>query len=214
MTKKDLLILLIFFTSIPTYGRPIKRDDQKKEIIRNNMPNHIGVKTNLLYSALTLTPNIALEIGVGKRTSIEIAGSYNPWNLKGKAGDNKKKVHYLIKPAFRYWLAERFNGHFVGAHLLFAQYNIGGYSLPMLFGKQSKMFRHQGSAYGMGLAYGYLLKINKRWAAEFNIGAGYLQMRYDKYDCESCGKLYENGKTKNYFGPTEAGIKMVFLINK
>ena len=31
----------------------------------------IGVKTNLLYGGLTLTPNISVEIGVGEQSTLE-----------------------------------------------------------------------------------------------------------------------------------------------
>ncbi len=38
--------------------------------------------------------------------------------------------HWLVHPEFRYWLCERFNGHFFGVHLLGGEYNISKVKLP------------------------------------------------------------------------------------
>lgn len=44
----------------------------------------IAAKTNLLYWA-TSTPNLGFEFGLGKHTTLELAGGYNPWTFdKGK----------------------------------------------------------------------------------------------------------------------------------
>ncbi|MEG2675347.1 MAG: DUF3575 domain-containing protein [Muribaculaceae bacterium] len=171
----------------------------------------IGVKTNLLYGAGAQTPNLGLEIGLGKRTMLDISGGYNWFNLDGMKDNNKKMVHFMIQPEFRYFLCERFNGHFFGVHALYSQYNIGGHNLPMLFGKGSQNFRHEGNAYGAGISYGYQLVLGKHWNAEFNIGVGYMRMKYDKYECATCGKKLST-ETKNYFGPTKAGISLIYII--
>lgn len=172
----------------------------------------VAVKTNLLYGVYTYTPNLGLEIGLGKRTTLDISGGYNPWNLKGSADNNKKAVHWLVEPEFRYWLCERFNGHFFGIHALGSQFNIAQHNLPMLLGKGSDKYRYEGWAVGAGVSYGYQLLLGKRWSVEFTLGVGYAQLNYDKYDCPKCGEKIESGKTKNYFGPTKAGISLIFII--
>lgn len=50
----------------------------------------IAIKTNLLYGGYTYTPNLSLEIGLGKRSTLDLGGGYNPWNLDGTAENNKK----------------------------------------------------------------------------------------------------------------------------
>ena len=55
----------------------------------------IAIKTNLLYGGYTYTPNLSLEIGLGKRSTLDLGGGYNPWNLDGTAENNKKLVHWL-----------------------------------------------------------------------------------------------------------------------
>ena len=171
-------------------------------------PPAVAVKTNLLYGAAALAPNLAVEIGLGRRTSLDLFGSYNPWNLDGSEKDNKKLVHWVVKPEFRYWLCERFNGHFFGLHGFYGEYNISQHKLPMLFDKE---YRYEGNVYGGGITYGYHLILAKRWSVEFHVGVGVAQFKYEKYDCTLCSDVIEN-KTKTYFGPTRAGISLVFMI--
>ena len=73
---------------------------------------HVALKNNLLYDATT-TPNLALEIGLGKKTTLDLYGGYNPFTF----GGNKRFKHWLVQPEFRYWTCERFNGTFWGLHL-------------------------------------------------------------------------------------------------
>ena len=171
-------------------------------------PPVFAVKTNLLYAA-TLTPNLAGEIGLGKKTTLELAGGINKWNQDGSYEDNKKFVHWLIKPEFRYWLCERFNGHFFGLHAFYAQYNIGEYDIPLLFEKE---YRYEGDVYGGGISYGYHWMWSKRWGMEFNLGVGAAFLNYTRSACGKCSPPDGEFK-KNYFGPTNAGIKLVYLIH-
>ena len=71
-----------------------------------------GVKTNALHWATAGTLNAGLEAGLGKRTSLELTGDYNPWTLD--RDENRKLKFWSVMPEFRYWLCERFNGHFFG----------------------------------------------------------------------------------------------------
>jgi hypothetical protein len=168
----------------------------------------LAIKTNLLYGAGTLTPNLGVEVGTGLQTSLQLTGSYHPWRLKGSLESNKKLVHAFVKPEFRYWLCERFNGHFFAADLIFARYNTGTYDIPLLFEKE---YRYDGVAYGGGVTWGYNLMLGKRWGLEFAVGGGVLWFDYDRYDCALCSRESKPGD-KIYFGPTNAAINLVFLI--
>ena len=175
----------------------------------NNTPPMLGIKTNLLYGIGTLSPNLYGEVGLGKKTSLEFGGGINKWNQDGSFEDNKKLVHWFLKPEFRYWLCERFNGHFFGLHAFYGQYNIGGYDIPIV--DFEKEFRYEGDAIGGGISYGYHWIWSKRWGMEFNIGVGVAYLDYIKSDCDKCSPPLGE-YTKTYFGPTSAGIKLVYLI--
>ena len=168
----------------------------------------LAVKTNLLYGAAALTPNLGMEFGVSERATLNFSGSYNPWNLDGSVDNNKKLVHWTGSAEYRWWLCQTFNGHFFGAHALGGQYNVAGKDVPLMFEKE---YRYEGWAAGAGLSWGYHWMLASRWSLEFNLGLGYLYMDYDKYPCDKCG-IIEGNHTKHYFGPTRAGINLVFMI--
>lgn len=171
----------------------------------------IAIKTNLLYGAYTYTPNLSIEIGLGEKSTLDVGGGYNPWNLNGTDQNNKKLVHWLGELEYRYWLCQRFSGHFFGIHALGTQFNIAKQELPLLFEKGSKDYRYEGYGYGAGISYGYNFYLGIRWSLEANIGVGYARLHYDKYKCEKCGEKIGT-KNKNYFGPTKAGISLIYYI--
>ena len=171
----------------------------------------LAVKTNLLFGAVTYTPNVAVEYGLGKHTTINLSGAYNPWNLNNDKNNGEKLAHWIIQPEFRYWISEQFNGHFFGVHGTFSDYNIRGKKLPMFFGTDSEKYRYEGSAYGAGLTYGYALSLTPRFSVEFEIGAGYMHLNYDQYYAFKCGKFIKSSNN-NYWGLTKAGITLAWNI--
>lgn len=171
-----------------------------------NPPSAFALKTNLLYAA-TLTPNLALEVGLGKKTSLEIGGGYNFY----ESDNGKRWKHWLVQPEFRYWLCERFNGTFLGVHALGGEYNFAKIDLPFSVFKGLKDNRYEGHFYGGGLVVGYQWILSKRWNLEVSVGGGYVRVHYDKYDCATCGSSVEND-VKNYWGPTKAAVSLLLFL--
>ncbi|MDR1937826.1 MAG: DUF3575 domain-containing protein [Tannerellaceae bacterium] len=161
----------------------------------------IGVKSNLLYD-VTTTINIGLEVSMAPKWTIDLPVNYNPWEFSG----NKKLKHWLIQPEVRYWTCEKFNGHFVGFHAHIAEYNIGGIKW---IGLQDH--RYQGNLYGAGLSYGYQWILNTHWSLEATVGLGYAFLSHAQYPCEKCTDKIGDF-TKNYFGPTKAGVSLIYII--
>ncbi|MDR2919850.1 MAG: DUF3575 domain-containing protein [Tannerella sp.] len=165
-----------------------------------------AVKTNLLYGGVALAPNLAVEFGTSTKTSLVLFGAYNPWD--GDSETNKKMKHFIVKAEMRYWLCERFNGHFFGVHPFYTEYNVGGHKIPMLFKKE---YRYEGFAAGAGLSYGYHWILNHRWSLEATLGAGYAYFEYAKFPCEKCAEKMGNF-SKHYFGPTQLGVSLIYII--
>lgn len=171
----------------------------------------VAVKTNLLYGAYTLTPNLGLEISIGKQGTLDFGGGYNPWNREGSYSNNKKRTHWLAQTEYRHWFCRTFMGHFIGVHVLGTQYNISEHNLPLLFGKGSKNYRYEGYGVGGGVSYGYQFFLNARWNVEASLGVGYGRLHYDRYQCSKCGSLLGKEK-RNYWGPTKASISVSYII--
>lgn len=171
---------------------------------------NVGIKTNLLYDAL-LNANIGAEVGVAPKWSVDLSADVNFWNLS----HDRKWKHWFVQPEARYWFCEAFNGHFVGAHLLGGQYNMGNFdfpfSLPGLNRHELRDNRRQGWAVGAGVAYGYSWLLGRHWNIEAEIGVGYLFTKYDVYECAGCGRKTQEGVKKNYLGPTKAAVNLIYV---
>ena len=164
----------------------------------------VAIKTNLLEDAALLAPNLGLEFGLSRHFSIDVRGGINQWS-DIVSTTTKSMNHWVLSGELRGWLCEKFNGTFFGVYAHYADYNVGDWKVPLVFDKE---FRFDGTAYGGGVSWGYHWMWAKRWGLEFNLGVGYSLLTYDKYD--KTGKL---GRfQKSYFGPSRAGITLVFLL--
>lgn len=169
-----------------------------------------SLKTNLLSDA-TANIGLGIEKGLAPKWTMDIAGSFNAWNIT----ETKKWKHWMVQPGVRYWLCDRYAGHFFGAHLIGGQYNIGGvdFGLNFLgtdFGKLRDR-RYQGWMAGVGVSYGYAFVLNKHWNIEPEIGFGYVYSRYDEFRCTGCGKKTRSDVPHNYVGFTKAAINVCYL---
>ena len=167
----------------------------------------VGIKTNLVHWATT-PPNIGAEFAFNRKYTMDITGGGNPFEYK----DNKKLQHWIIQPELRYWTCESFNGHFFGLHALAGAYNVGGVDIPLGRLKDLKDYRYEGWGAGGGISYGYQWMLSPKWNLEFNLGAGYVHLNYDKFPCVKCGELLEEDATTNYFGVTKAAVSLIFMI--
>jgi len=53
--------------------------------------------------------------------------------------------------------------------------------------------------------------MNKHWNMEFNVGAGYARIHYNKYPCTDCGRKLEEGNY-NYWGVTKVGLSFIYFL--
>ncbi|MDH6303636.1 hypothetical protein M2459_000430 [Parabacteroides sp. PF5-5] len=169
-------------------------------------PPAFALTTNVLYGLGGLTPNLGLEFGLSQNVSMETSLAYNPWILK--ESENKKLKHWIAKTELKYWLCERFYGHYFGIHPFGGEFNISGYTIPLLFEKE---YRYEGYALGAGISYGYHWILNHRWSLAASLGVGYAYLNYSQFDCPKCSPLLEKA-SKHYLGPTEAGISLIYII--
>lgn len=171
---------------------------------------NVVVKTNLLYD-ITAAANLGIEFKVAPKWTVDISGNLNAWTFS----DNKKWKHWVLQPEARYWLCERFNGHFVGAHLVGGIYNMGNWNTDFTFlgtdFGQLKEHRYEGWLVGAGIAYGYHWMLGRHWSVEAEIGIGYVYTQADKYECPRCGEQLENNKPHHYVGPTKAAVNLIYV---
>ncbi len=186
--------------------------------------DRFALKLNLLYGAGLMAPNIGFDIALGRHTTIGVAGGYsmwgNMWDFSDQGPDydpantyRRRLDHIAAGVEFRYWLGERFKGHFVGANAIWAQFTVGEAKLLPLF---EKMNENEGFLYAGGFTYGYLWSFARRWGVEFTVGAGIAIVEHDQKAIGFADGTFTLGEPERYrktfVGPTSAGITIVYKL--
>lgn len=211
--KLTLLILACLYFTNPLLADTSQNDvliaDNSNSISKKPTKTLVSLKTNLLYDAI-LSPNLGVEIGLSRKLTLDLSGNCNLWSVEGHTWK-----HWQVQPELRYWICQRFAGHFVGLETHVGQYNVGNIDFGLNFlgtdFRKLKDARYQGWQGGLGLTYGYAWMIARHWNAEAELGLGYSYTKYDAYPCASCGTIFEAGKSHNYFGVTKAQIAIAYI---
>lgn len=167
-----------------------------------------ALKTNLVSDAL-LSPNLAVEVGLAPKWTLNVAGQFNLWSV-----DGHKWRHWLAQPEARYWFCRRFQGHFLGLHAIGGEFNAGNVDFPVKFlgsdFHKLKDRRYEGWGIGAGIGYGYDWILSRHWNLEAEIGIGWIHARFDEYPCAVCGTKLGSGH-HNYFGPTKVAVNLEYV---
>lgn len=154
-------------------------------------------KVNVPYAAAVIQ-NLAFEWQTGKKMTVDIPVMWSFSDLTDRHGVRT----IALQPEARWWPGANLgSGHFLGAHLNLAWFNVRWNDI-----------RYQASSMpllGAGISYGYHLNFTRNWAMEFNIGAGYAYMEYDRfYNIDNGAKI--NRESRHYFGLTRVGLSLVY----
>lgn len=170
-----------------------------------------ALKTNLLgyaTAAFNIGPTLNLggEVAVGKKSTVQLFGSLDPW----KSDDAKHLRFWNVMPEYRHWFCQRFNGHFVGIHATGGEYDSKDIDYPCnILPDQSNCNSHyEGWYIGGGLTYGYQWILSRHWNFEASIGVGYMYSRYKEYG--RCDGIQETHH-RNYVGPTKAALSLMYV---
>lgn len=183
-------------------------------VVKERKPFYIALKNNLIYD-VGLLPNLGIEIPFGRNYnwSAAIEGNWSWWNT-GADSYNYHRIQIAELEVRRWFNREQgqkpLTGWFVGA------YGYGGtYDIRLFTNKDSDKGYLSNWSYSGGLTIGYAKSIARRFNLEFGLGLGYIGGKYYKYDVGSCpGCTFPERSThqRNYWGPTQANISLVWLI--
>ena len=165
-----------------------------------------AVKTNLLADLVTAV-NLGVEVPLGEDFSVNAHFTF-PWWTAGPYG-NKYALQLLdAEGELRWWFAkgeERFEGHYV------ALQGSGG-KFDLQWGRDIGCY--QCYNWGVGLSYGYAMKLGKHLNMEFALTLGYLAIDYQHYvpSPDWSVLLRDNAKAGvlHYFGPTGLKVSLVY----
>jgi len=167
----------------------------------------VALKTNLLYDA-TLTPNAGVEVGLGRKHSLQLFYGLHPWKFGSR--DQNYLKHWVLNPEYRYWFCQRMNGHFLGVHAFGGEYDASQVHLPFGYWKELRDHRYEGWYIGGGISYGYQWVLSRHWNLEAALGFGVAYIDYQKFACGECGRRLQDG-SKTYIGPTKLALSLMYV---
>ena len=157
---------------------------------------HLSLRANLLRWA-TLTPDLGLEWRICPSWGIAVNGSWTSWTWSDK---DRRYALWEVAPEIRYYMGEK-KAWYLGAMFKAGQFN---YKLSET-GKQ-------GDLMGGGITTGHQLRLNKALALDFNLGLGYLNADYEKYEVIDGVRVRRGNETKDWWGPINAGVTLVWKL--
>ena len=157
---------------------------------------HLSLRANLLRWA-TLTPDLGVEWRICPSWGIAVNGSWTSWTWSDK---DRRYALWEVAPEVRYYMGEK-KAWYLGAMFKAGQFN---YKLSET-GKQ-------GDLMGGGITTGYQLRLNKALTLDFNLGLGYLNADSEKYKVINGVRVRCGNKTKNWWGPINAGVTLVWKL--
>ena len=157
---------------------------------------HLSLRANLLRWA-TLTPDLGLEWRICPSWGIAVNGSWTSWSWSDK---DRRYALWEVAPEVRYYMGEK-KAWYLGAMFKAGQFNYK-------FSETGK----QGDLMGGGITAGYRLRLNKALDLDFNLGLGYLNADYEKYEVIDGVRVRRGNGTKDWWGPINAGVTLVWKI--
>ena len=157
---------------------------------------HLSLRANLLRWA-TLTPDLGLEWRICPSWGIAVNGSWTSWSWSDK---DRRYALWEVAPEVRYYMGEK-KAWYLGAMFKTGQFN---YKLSET-GKQ-------GDLMGGGITAGYQLRLNKALDLDFNLGLGYLNVDFEKYEVIDGVRVRRGNETKDWWGPINAGVTLVWKL--
>ena len=157
---------------------------------------HLSLRANLLRWA-TLTPDLGVEWRICPSWGIAVNGSWTSWTWSDK---DRRYALWEVAPEIRYYMGEK-KAWYLGAMFKAGQFN---YKLSET-GKQ-------GDLMGGGITAGYQLRLNKALALDFNLGLGYLNADFEKYEVIDGVRVRRVNETKDWCGPINAGVTLVWKL--
>ena len=157
---------------------------------------HLSLRANLLRWA-TLTPDLGLEWRICPSWGIAVNGSWTSWSWSDK---DRRYALWEVAPEVRYYMGEK-KAWYLGAMFKAGQFN---YKISET-GKQ-------GDLMGGGITTGYQLRLNKALDLDFNLGLGYLNVDFEKYEVIDDVRVRRGNETKDWYGPINASVTLVWKL--
>ena len=156
----------------------------------------LSLRANLLRWA-TLMPDLGLEWRISPSWGILVNGSWTSWSWNDK---DRRYALWEVMPEVRWYMGKEKRGY------LGAMYKAGQFNYK--FSATGK----QGDLMGGGITGGYQLRLNDALSLDFSVAVGCLHADYEKYTIIDGVRVRRGTETKNWWGPVNAGVTLVWKI--
>ena len=176
---------------------PVLEETREEEpVASKTCTSSLALHANLLRWA-TLTPDLGLEWRINSTWALAVNGSWTSWTWNDNA---RRYALWEVAPEVRWYLGEKKRGY-LGATFKAGQFNY----------KLSDTGR-QGDLLGGGITGGYAVPLGKALSLDFNIGLGYLNADFEKYEVIDGVCVRQGSETKDWWGPVNAGVSLVWKL--
>ena len=169
---------------------------KKGSQVQQSGKKYVAMKTNIAHYAGAVA-NLGVEVQLHPHFTLDMPVNLSFWDMEREHGIRT----VLFQPEARWWPKGAGQGHFIGVHAHVAGFNV-----------QWNDWRYQSAGrplLGAGISYGYSLRISDHWNFEFNLGAGYANMPYDRfYNIDNGAR--NGGGVYEYWGITRLGLSLVY----
>mgnify|MGYP003298897105 CR=1 FL=1 len=146
---------------------------------------------------LVMTPNFGVDLVVGEKYTIgaEVAFNNNPWGIQMQMTS--------VTPEFRFWYNGRpFTRQYVGVVANFTSYDLVWNNI------------YAGDALGIGLSFGHVRTLTKRWNIDFTASGGFMGYKQKYYYQNDYFADYgERTNAKGYLLlPIRLGVSVVYVL--
>lgn len=204
MFRSGIYIIGLILIFLPSLSRAeeleVKSEWESFPTVAPKPPIHqdLRLRTNLL-PWIAAVPNLGVEYVVGEKWSIVADAWFCPW----KISDKYSVKTIAILPEGRWWLRSNNKGSFFNLHFDVVWFNV-----------RAGNYRYQDVTrplFGGGIGYGYRLEISDRWGFEFEIGAGVVNTKYDRYYNVPNGALKDT-RVSTYWGIDRLSLAFVYYL--
>lgn len=207
--KKITIFIGLLLSTVMLYGQSIQNSKANEETKLSswNYPYTFALRTSFIFDAL-LIPTIGAEWRINSEFGIKWDGGLSNWG--STTGKRLQRIQFM-RPEARWYLGEKKN-LYVGVSSNIGKYNIYKGVVGSIISSDTG---YDGNFWNVGACAGYLLDISQNFSIDFNMGLGYNKFKHDTFNMVNDTRIYKDlGKTKEFFGPTQICVSLVWKVVK
>lgn len=188
--------------------------------------SRLALSSNLFDWGYFLTPNISVQMAVGRHWTIIAEGKYNNWSFNDESIDNRmRQARQEYSAGFRWWGWYTYTGWWAGSRIMYREYSGNRVLIHNISDWGNRFIKEEGDAFGLVLSGGYSFQITRWLDIDLGLGIWGGYTLYKQYSGEADGTgsvcpryglrtdAADNRPSGGFFiGPAEICISLIFIL--